>query len=69
MRLAVFDLDGTLTRTTGVDDECFVRAMSEELGVGGFCTDWAEYPHSTDQGLAVSTPAGVGARVLRVTRG
>lgn len=51
MRLAMFDLDGTLTRTTGVDDACFVRAMREVLGLSGFGTDWAEYPHATDEGL------------------
>ncbi len=27
MKLAVFDLDGTLTATNAVDDECFVRAL------------------------------------------
>lgn len=51
MPLIVFDVDGTLTQTTGVDDECFVRAIRKVLGVDGFSTDWAEYPHATDSGL------------------
>ncbi|MGH7132102.1 MAG: HAD family hydrolase [Phycisphaerales bacterium] len=51
MPLIVFDVDGTLTQTTGVDDDCFVRAIRKVLGVDGFSTDWAEYPHATDSGL------------------
>ena len=47
----VFDIDGTLTRSTGVDDECFVRAMRDEVGLSGFDCDWANYPHATDSGL------------------
>jgi beta-phosphoglucomutase-like phosphatase (HAD superfamily) len=31
-RLAIFDLDGTLTDTNAVDDECYLEAMSTELG-------------------------------------
>ena len=31
MKLVVFDLDGTLTRTNDVDGECFVRAFMETL--------------------------------------
>jgi phosphoglycolate phosphatase-like HAD superfamily hydrolase len=53
MRLAVFDLDGTLTHTTGVDDACFVQAMDDELGLRGFSTDWSRYPHVTDEGLTL----------------
>ncbi|MFN5958820.1 MAG: HAD family hydrolase, partial [Planctomyces sp.] len=51
MALVVFDIDGTLTRSTGVDDECFVRAMRDEVGLSGFDCDWANYPHATDSGL------------------
>jgi phosphoglycolate phosphatase-like HAD superfamily hydrolase len=51
MALVVFDIDGTLTRSTGVDDECFVRAMREVVGLSGFDCDWGNYPHATDSGL------------------
>lgn len=51
MALVVFDIDGTLTRSTGVDDECFVRALRDEVGLSGFDCDWANYPHATDSGL------------------
>lgn len=52
MSLAViFDIDGTLTATTGVDDECFVEAIHRTFGVAVTDTDWANYPCSTDYGL------------------
>lgn len=51
MNLVLFDLDGTLTDTTGVDDACFVQAMREVLGVRGFPTDWSKYAEATDEGL------------------
>ena len=51
MPLAIFDIDGTLTRTTALDDNCYVRAIEAGLGVSGFDTDWANYAHATDSGL------------------
>jgi phosphoglycolate phosphatase-like HAD superfamily hydrolase len=50
-RLAIFDLDGTLTDTETIDGECYVEAMSTELG----CVlnpDWAAYQYCTDAGIA-----------------
>ncbi len=52
MPLVIFDIDGTLTDTTGVDDECFFRAVRTCLGVGEINTDWSAYPHATDTGLS-----------------
>lgn len=49
--LVLFDIDGTLTRTTGVDTDCFVRALAETYGATVQNTDWSTYPHSTDEGL------------------
>ncbi len=49
--LAIFDIDGTLIRSTHVDDECFTIALDRVLGIRGFDTDWANYTHSTDDGL------------------
>ena len=53
MKLAIFDIDGTLTQTDGVDTECFVQAFADAQGVRGINTDWASYPHTTDSGIAL----------------
>ena len=50
-RLAIFDIDGTLTDTNGVDNECFLRAVSEVLQVDVATVDWSDAPHITDSGL------------------
>jgi phosphoglycolate phosphatase-like HAD superfamily hydrolase len=50
MNLAVFDLDGTLTRTNEVDDQCFVQAFADALGIYELNTNWSEYEHVTDLG-------------------
>ena len=51
MQLAIFDLDGTLTRTTRVDEVCYVRAVRQELGIPAIDNDWSKYTHSTDSGI------------------
>lgn len=48
MRLAIFDIDGTLTETDEVDSNCFVRAMADAHAVGRVNTNWGEYAHTTD---------------------
>src|ERR1051326_7400139 len=50
MNLAVFDLDGTLTRTNKVDDQCFIQACADALGIKELNTNWSEYEHVTDLG-------------------
>lgn len=50
-RLVVFDIDGTLTDTNAVDDECFLRAVAEVLGLDPAALDWSDAPHVTDSGL------------------
>jgi phosphoglycolate phosphatase-like HAD superfamily hydrolase len=47
-RLAVFDVDGTLTATNAVDDECFLRAVSHVLGVPIQSFSYANALHATD---------------------
>lgn len=49
--VVIFDIDGTLTRTNGVDEECFALAVRDVLGVTGISTDWSSYRHSTDTGI------------------
>lgn len=51
MKAIIFDIDGTLTGTNGVDNECFVQAVGEVLGVGDFDTEWANYQFVTDSGV------------------
>lgn len=48
MRLAVFDIDGTLTETNGVDSVCFVQAMADAHSITGVDTNWGAYTHTTD---------------------
>lgn len=49
-RVALFDLDGTLTRTNEVDGSCFLAAVEAELGVLAEA-DWSRYRHCTDEGI------------------
>ncbi len=51
MKLAVFDIDGTLTETNKVDDECFIRAFAASHQITNIETDWTKYTHVTDSGL------------------
>ena len=51
MRLVIFDIDGTLTETTKVDEECFVRSLADVCGFHDVDTDWLGYQHATDSGI------------------
>ncbi|MBM4257065.1 MAG: HAD family hydrolase [Deltaproteobacteria bacterium] len=51
MQLVIFDIDGTLTQTNRVDDQCFVRAFVDELGISGIDSDWSRYPTVCDSGI------------------
>ena len=51
-QLAIFDIDGTLTATNAVDDECYIRAAAEILDVAPEAVDWSDTPHVTDSGIA-----------------
>ena len=51
MKLAIFDIDGTLTETNEVDDECFVKAFAASHQVTDIETDWTKYTHVTDSRL------------------
>ena len=50
-KLAVFDIDGTLTDTSRIDSECFVRVLKEEFGLSGIQENWAAYTHTTNSGI------------------
>jgi phosphoglycolate phosphatase-like HAD superfamily hydrolase len=51
MHLIMFDIDGTLTETIRVDEECFVRSFKDVFGFTDIDTDWSHYPHTTDSGI------------------
>jgi len=51
MQLVMFDIDGTLTETMRIDEECFVRSFAEVFGFTDIDTDWSHYPHVTDSGI------------------
>jgi phosphoglycolate phosphatase-like HAD superfamily hydrolase len=51
MKLLVCDLDGTLTRTVAVDEECFVQAFRDVFNVHDLNTRWMDYEHVTDLGV------------------
>lgn len=52
MPLTVFDIDGTLCQTSGLDDACWRTAARDVLGIEEMSTDWSHYPHSTDESIA-----------------
>jgi phosphoglycolate phosphatase-like HAD superfamily hydrolase len=47
----MFDIDGTLTETMKVDEECFVRSFKDVFGFADIDTDWSQYPRTTDSGI------------------
>src|SRR4051812_2161994 len=48
MKLAVFDIDGTLTQSSEVDSHCFKKALNIEFGINELDRDWQDYAHATD---------------------
>jgi phosphoglycolate phosphatase-like HAD superfamily hydrolase len=53
MKLAIFDIDGTLTNTNLVDGACFVQAFADVYDITDIETDWSKYPHTTDPAIAL----------------
>ena len=51
MRYIIFDIDGTLTDTTEVDDRCFTQALEDVFGFKGFETNYGHYINTTDSGI------------------
>lgn len=50
-RLVIFDVDGTLTDTTAVDDECYREAIASVLAVEPSAIDWSGATHISDAGI------------------
>jgi phosphoglycolate phosphatase-like HAD superfamily hydrolase len=51
MNLIVFDIDGTLTQTSHVDELCYTRAWTELHGVADIREYWLGCPHVSDAGV------------------
>lgn len=52
MKIALFDIDGTLTASNEIDSICFADAFRDVFGVA-IDTDWDSYQHTTDRGIVV----------------
>lgn len=52
MNLVIFDVDGTLVRTSNIDDLCFARAVADEWGIDKIDLEWSSYSYSTDSGIS-----------------
>lgn len=62
-RLAIFDIDGTLTDTNGVDDDCYRAAVADALAVDPGAYDWEQAAHITDAGIFQWVAAELGRPV------
>jgi phosphoglycolate phosphatase-like HAD superfamily hydrolase len=51
--LLMFDLDGTLTDSMGVDSEAFAAALRQWLGTPEVDENWAAYRQHSDCGIAI----------------
>jgi phosphoglycolate phosphatase-like HAD superfamily hydrolase len=51
MKLVIFDIDGTLTQTSRVDEICFTRAFADTHGLEVLADHWINCPHVSDSGL------------------
>jgi phosphoglycolate phosphatase-like HAD superfamily hydrolase len=52
MKLALFDIDGTLTNTQEIDQQSFVKAYKDLFDYDISNVDWNECEHYTDSGIA-----------------
>ena len=51
MKWIIFDIDGTLTDTSPVDDKCFFQAFKATFGADISHQSWEEVTHVTDWGI------------------
>jgi beta-phosphoglucomutase-like phosphatase (HAD superfamily) len=51
MKLVIFDIDGTLTQTSRVDEICYIRAIAETHGIDVAADKWSDCPHVSDSGV------------------
>ncbi len=48
----IFDIDGTLTNTTEVDDHCFIQTYKDLYEIDLREADWTTFPDVTDWGIS-----------------
>jgi phosphoglycolate phosphatase-like HAD superfamily hydrolase len=51
MKLVIFDIDGTLTQTSRVDEICYTRAFADTHGLEVLADHWVDCPHVSDSGV------------------
>jgi phosphoglycolate phosphatase-like HAD superfamily hydrolase len=51
MKLVIFDIDGTLTQTSRVDEICYTRAFADTHGLEVLSDHWTDCPHVSDSGV------------------
>jgi beta-phosphoglucomutase-like phosphatase (HAD superfamily) len=51
MKLAIFDIDGTLIDSNAIDNACFIDTFQTAFGSSAASVDWSDYRHHTDRGL------------------
>jgi phosphoglycolate phosphatase-like HAD superfamily hydrolase len=51
MTLVIFDIDGTLTDTTGIDDFCFFKTFFDLFRINLIGANWSNYVNVTDPGI------------------
>jgi len=51
MKLIIFDIDGTLTQTSRVDEICYTLAFAETHGLEVLADHWSDCPHVSDSGV------------------
>src|SRR6267143_705934 len=51
MHAVIFDIDGTLLDSNGVDGELYIAAVEKVLGRVRIRSHWGEYEHVTDSGI------------------
>lgn len=47
MKLVMFDMDGTLTDSFSLDENCYVLAIEQALGLPRVVTEWETYTHTS----------------------
>ena len=52
VELVMFDVDGTLTQSSDLDNKAFVQALKDVFGFNSVSTDWgSSYTHVSDSGI------------------
>lgn len=51
MKLAIFDIDGTVVNSINADDACFIQTYKDLYQIDLSGEDWNNYDHVTDSGL------------------